>query len=78
MFKSNRNESLSECGTFLQNAEWHTKGGLHMNVTVLHYYSYRIVLIDIALRTNPSPPRRVGKCEEVLRGIIVCVRYAIW
>ena len=42
-----------------------------MNVTVLHYYSYRIVLIDIALRTNPSPPRRVGKCEEVLRGIIV-------
>ena len=49
-----------------------------MNVTVLHYYSYRIVLIDIALRTNPSPPRRVGKCEEVLRGIIVCVRYAIW
>ena len=43
-----------------------------MNITVLHYYSYRIVLIDIALRTTPV------STEEFLRGIIVCVRYAIW
>lgn len=29
-----------------------------MDITVLHYYSYRIVLIDIALRTSPLSHRR--------------------